>query len=256
MTAAEQPSSRGSTSDTSCPAAWHLVLGRDGTVLAATGGAPVSWLGRRLEECHEAPSEARDAARRLVDAAPGAASPAAADVPLDSIPAVLHLTLVEALPLRRTRTNLRELLDSALSVMREQASALDVGLTVAVDPAVPPAVQIDAAKISWVITHLVGNALRFVRAGSGLMPGGLIAVRVACDEAAREVAIEVEDNGSGIPADRLPVLFDGEPGRPHAGLGLLMVRDVVAAHGGRIGVSSETEAFGSGTTVRVTLPAW
>jgi signal transduction histidine kinase len=35
-----------------------------------------------------------------------------------------------------------------------------------------------------------------------------------------------------------------------------MVRDIAAAHGGRVDVQSETAAFASGTTVRVTLPVW
>jgi signal transduction histidine kinase len=69
------------------------------------------------------------------------------------------------------------------------------------------------------------------------------------------VAIEVDDNGMGIPADALPKIFDPffttkEVGRG-TGLGLTIAYKIVAQHGGRIDVRSTP---GVGTTVTVTLP--
>jgi signal transduction histidine kinase len=217
-------------------AEWRLVLSRDGTVLAASDGAPHVWVARRLADCADAPAEAK--------------------VAVGSVETTVYLTVVDALPLRRVPTDLRTLLESALSVVRRQASELDVRLNLAVREGVPSAIPIDADWIAWASTVLVGNALRYVRPGSGLMAPGLIDVCVAYDAATEEVSIEVRDNGPGIPPDRLSSLFEGEPGRPRLGLGLVMVRDVVVGHGGRIEVRSETVPFAGGTTVRLTLPVW
>ena len=49
-------------------------------------------------------------------------------------------------------------------------------------------------------------------------------------------------------------LFSVGPDQPRAGLGLSMIREVAAAHGGRVDVHSETNAFRRGTTIRLTLP--
>jgi signal transduction histidine kinase len=86
------------------------------------------------------------------------------------------------------------------------------------------------------------------------MPGGSIAVRVTYNSAVPEVTIEVQDDGSGIPVDKLRFLFSVGPDQPRVGLGLSMVREIVAAHAGHIEVQSETEEHRRGTTIRLTLP--
>ena len=183
-------------------------------------------------------------------------SPVVASVSLQSIPHVAHLTVIDALPLRRHPTDLRALLRSTLVALQRQAKASDVTLNVTVDDRVPAAVPLDAQKIAWAIAALVGNALRYVRHGSQMMPGGSIAVRVACDPSASEVTIEVQDDGAGIPAEKLPLLFSVGTDQPRLGLGLSMIREVVLAHAGHIEVQSNTDAFRQGTTVRLTLPVW
>jgi two-component system OmpR family sensor kinase len=144
--------------------------------------------------------------------------------------------MTNAIPLRRVQTDLRALLVGALEVMREQANESEVALEVVVAPDVPRA-HVDPEKIAWAVTTLVGNAMRFVRKGTRHMPGGSIAVRV---ERSDGIAISVEDDGPGIPTDKLPWLFERAPGTIHAaGLALMMVRDVVIAHGGSVDVASE-----------------
>ena len=69
--------------------------------------------------------------------------------------------------------------------------------------------------------------------------------------------IIVADTGGGIPADRLPLIFDrfttGDDVRQRGtGLGLPLVRAVARAHGGNVTVSSE---FGQGSAFELTLPA-
>jgi signal transduction histidine kinase len=133
--------------------------------------------------------------------------------------------------------------------MERQAKASDVTLRVEVDERVPRFVSVDAAKIAWVATALVGNALRYVRRGSRTIPGGSIDMRVTYRSGDPEVTIEIQDDGPGMPAGK------GESGQqPRLGFGLSMVRDVVVAHGGSMEIHSKGNAFNSGTTIRITLP--
>jgi signal transduction histidine kinase len=70
------------------------------------------------------------------------------------------------------------------------------------------------------------------------------------------VSIEVRDDGPGIPVDTVARLFkhDGLNVRG-AGLALLLIRDVMAAHGGSVEVRSSIAPVGHGTTIRLTFPA-
>lgn len=162
---------------------------------------------------------------------------------------------IDAIPLRRASTDVRELLRSSLDILRDQALACDITLRLQVADNVPATISIDRLKIAWAITALAGSAVRYVRHGSRTMPGGTIAVNAAFDPVTHEITVEVQDDGPGIAADRLPTLFDGAGGAHGAALGLMMVRDVVTAHGGRFEVASDTSRVSHGTTVRLTLPA-
>ena len=66
--------------------------------------------------------------------------------------------------------------------------------------------------------------------------------------------IEVADDGTGIPADKLASLLAPKAGQPPAGLGLLLVREIVTAHSGHLDIQSEAATLPRGTTVRMTLP--
>jgi signal transduction histidine kinase len=162
--------------------------------------------------------------------------------------------VVGAVPLRREPTDLRARLRSNLEVLQRQAEAADITLNVVFDDRVPALVSIDVEKVTWAITALVGNALRYVRHGSRIRPGGSISVGATYDPAAAAVTFQVQDDGPGIPRDKLPFLFSGGPGRSRAGLALLLIRDVVEAHAGKVDVQSDTDTFRHGTTIRLTLP--
>ena len=148
--------------------AWHLVLSRDGTVMAATDGACTSWVGTRLDDLGDAPEELKEAGRALLDNAYHSLS-MATQISVKSVDHPVHLTVVDALPLRRGPTDLRTLLKSTLEVLQRQAKAFDVTLKIVVDQAVPANVALDAEKIAWATTALVGNALRYVHHGSMMM---------------------------------------------------------------------------------------
>ncbi len=86
-------------------------------------------------------------------------------------------------------------------------------------------------------------------------------IRLSHDAAAGSVDLMVRDTGSGIPADKLPRIFDrfyttklgpDASGKGGTGLGLAFCRDVIEAHQGRIRVES---SVGKGTAFILKLPA-
>jgi two-component system phosphate regulon sensor histidine kinase PhoR len=236
---------------------WHLILGRDGTVIGATDGAPESWIGARIDESTDAPEELKEAGRTLLRTPHHAAAAVATTVPLKSGARVVHLTVIDAIPIRRGPSDRRSLLRSTLEVLRRQARSTDINLQVTGDANVPPIVWIDAGKVAWATTMLVGNSLRYVHPGSMIIPTGLITVHVmynASTPSGAQLVIEVADDGTGIPADKLASLLAPTAGHPPTGLGLLLVRDIVTAHSGDLDIQSDAASFQRGTTVRMTLP--
>jgi signal transduction histidine kinase len=125
------------------------------------------------------------------------------------------------------------------------------GLRFEVDcPPLPEPVQVDRDMWERIVLNLLSNALKFTFSGS---------IRVAQRLDGRDVLLEVSDTGIGIPDAELPRLFErfhriaGTEARTHegSGIGLALVRDTVALHGGKVAVASRT---GEGTTFTVTLP--
>jgi len=109
----------------------------------------------------------------------------------------------------------------------------------------------DALKLEQVFVNLIGNAIKFSTAGEE------VTVSVAVDGG--EVRTSVTDHGGGIPPEVMETLFEpfvkgraGTDGEPSTGLGLYICSRIVAAHGGRIEVDSQT---GRGTTFTVVLAA-
>lgn len=113
-----------------------------------------------------------------------------------------------------------------------------------------PIIEIDCTRIRQVILNLLNNACRFAEAG---------VIELAAQWTEQEVVISVRDTGPGIPADKLPHLFDefyqANPSltrtRGGAGLGLAISKRFVEAHGGRIWAESEE---GVGTCLSFSLP--
>jgi signal transduction histidine kinase len=236
------------------PAERIVVLNADGTVLGVDG-APADWTGTRLEERTDVPDDVRRAVANARSQFSSGATPLSVTEANAQTAQSLRVVVLSALPVRRVATDLRALLESTINVMQQQARGMDVTLTLDVAPDVPRLCQLDTEKIAWTITTLVGNALRFVRRGTRLMPGGAIRVQARFDPATSQLILEVQDDGSGIPKDKAAQLLQKGPGQIHAaGLALSLIQDVVAAHGGDVHIESSTEVGRSGTTVRLTLP--
>src|SRR5262249_13249762 len=130
----------------------------------------------------------------------------------------------------------------------------DVSLTVSVAEDVPRTVRLDPTKIGWAVVNLVGNALRYVRHGGRHTRGGVIGVTVTYEPAGAALVIEVRDDGPGIPPATASRLFDHDDPQGPSGLGLLLVHDIVMAHGGSVDVRSSRDFGEQGTAIRLTVP--
>jgi signal transduction histidine kinase len=234
---------------------WLVVLGPSGEVLGTAGGAPEGWVGAALEACKGAPAAVQAAAREVVAEVRGGAAVVRRLVEVPELGVTVEVVAVAAVGLHRADTDVRALVRYAVAALERQARALDVGLTVTVDPGVPASVAVDPEKIAWAISALAGNSMRYVRRGTRHMPGGSIAVTVGRDAEREHLLLVVEDDGPGIPAPVLEQLFLRRPGAPFVtGLALKVVRDVVEAHGGSMELCSATDEDEHGTTVTVRIP--
>ncbi len=112
-------------------------------------------------------------------------------------------------------------------------------------------VRWDEDKVEQVLTNLTDNAIRHTPAG------GRIILRAL--PTAKGVQLIVEDNGSGIPEEDLPFVFERfykadkarTRGQGGTGLGLAIVKNIVEAHAGSVSVKSKE---GEGTRFTVLLP--
>jgi PAS domain S-box-containing protein len=145
---------------------------------------------------------------------------------------------------------LRDVLNSAIeatrSLMEERRHNLQLVL-----PSDPIALQGDADRLYQVFVNLITNAVKFTP------DEGRIWVKATTE--GDEAVVRVEDTGVGIPHEMLPRIFDlfTQVDTPisHGGLGigLALVKDLVAMHGGSVQVRSEGMGKGSEFTVRLPL---
>ncbi len=155
---------------------------------------------------------------------------------------------VESIPIHRDDVNVGVLLEVTTEVLERQARAQGVRLLIHIDERVPTTVRVDRNKIAWAIASLVGAALRHVQG-----PGALVLVEVTRDAHA-QLVISVRDNGAGMPPEQLKKLLRRDGWHPGSALALLLVEDIVAAHGGRLEVESRADALDHFTNVRMTIP--
>jgi len=114
---------------------------------------------------------------------------------------------------------------------------------------VPP-VRADRQQLQQLFLNL------FINAKDAMPQGGRLTVRVETSLALKQIIIEVADTGVGIPHEILPRVlepfFTTKPEGKGAGLGLAICRRIVQEHHGTLNITSEV---GTGTTVRIMLPA-
>ncbi|MDB6109495.1 MAG: hypothetical protein JWR69_1245, partial [Pedosphaera sp.] len=140
--------------------------------------------------------------------------------------------------LRREETTPTELVQSVADMMREAMKAKDLKLNCEIEPDLPT-VLVDRQRIYHVFTNLMHNAIKYS------LPGGEIALQARQSED-HGVQFSVLDRGPGIPGDYQDLIFDRFFRVPNqtktgAGLGLSIAREIVLAHGGRIGAKNRPE---------------
>ena len=140
------------------------------------------------------------------------------------------------------------LVRDALAPNRPRIEAHGIDLHTEIDDSLP-SVMADPSQIQRVLANLISNAV------NATPPGGRIVV--AARGTGDRVRVSVSDTGRGIPREYLPRLFEKfvqVPGSAtgSAGLGLVISRRIIQAHGGEISAESEP---GRGATFTFTLPS-
>lgn len=146
----------------------------------------------------------------------------------------------------------REILEYAVKPFRIQAEEKNVKIEVAPEGDLPK-VKADFNKISWVMTNLISNALRY-------SPGdGSGRVSVNAGRSGNKVVFTVSDNGRGIPEEFRARIFEkfvrvegSAESTGGTGLGLAISKEMIKAHGGEIWLESRQ---GSGSTFCFSLNA-
>jgi signal transduction histidine kinase len=166
---------------------------------------------------------------------------------------LLDLARLEAgtADLKMTNFDVKELLQNMIVKFTPQAEKANVTLQLNITTDLPPLVG-DGDRLAQVFINLIDNALKFTPANGE--------VTLSARKVGAEMEISVADTGLGVPNGALPYLFDrfyqADPsragGEKHgAGLGLAIAKEIVEAHGGKIGVRSQV---GHGTTFLIHMP--
>jgi two-component system nitrogen regulation sensor histidine kinase NtrY len=145
---------------------------------------------------------------------------------------------------RMERTDVTALVDDVLGLYRGLLTAVEVRCRV--DPGLPP-LSADREQLRRVLINLIDNAVE------AMGRQGAIDIEAAHDPAARVLRLVVADDGPGIPPeerDKLFLPYDSTK-RRGSGVGLAIVRRIVAEHGGAIDV---TDNRPRGTWFTIELP--
>ena len=158
------------------------------------------------------------------------------------------LTFSHTSPMNVQTTDLNTVVDRSVRLVAHQLELNGVELHLDL-PSNLPAIQCDPGQIEQVLLALIMNAI------DAMPRGGNLWVSTRMGDESDELAIEVRDDGSGIPPEILPNIFEPflttkETGKS-VGLGLAVSQNIIEGHRGRVDVHSEV---GKGTTLTVTLP--
>ena len=165
---------------------------------------------------------------------------------------LLQLSKLESgkFEIRKDLIDLSKIIESSIQPLQLPFKEKDVILKFM--PEDQPSLLIgDEQQLSWVISNLVNNALRYTN------PGGKVDIKIQCDGG--YIILKVSDTGRGIPPEYIDKIFDkfvqvkqtldATPGS--VGLGLAIVKEIVEMYGGKIRVESEVN---KGSTFFIYLP--
>lgn len=173
---------------------------------------------------------------------------------LDLINDILDLAKIEAgyMDLNINIIQVETLCNTSIRMIKELAQKKSLNISYERDEAAAT-VSGDERKLKQTLVNLLGNAVKFTPAG------GSIGLKVAANAQAGTISFTVWDNGIGIAAEQIPLLFkpfvqlDGGLAREYAGtgLGLALVDKMINLHGGTVSVESEKD---KGSRFTITLP--
>jgi len=152
-----------------------------------------------------------------------------------------------AVRLQRRPVRLQPLIEDLLAPFLVAAEEKGIRLHADVPGHLPP-VPVDPNRFEQVLCNLLENAIKFVE------PGDTVSLRARLDAEGKGIVIEVADDGPGIAPEELPHIWErfykGDKSRAQhensgAGLGLVIVKDVVEAHGGRVWARSDGDGRGA-----------
>jgi signal transduction histidine kinase len=152
--------------------------------------------------------------------------------------------------LKKERLDLVEVIKSVLETARGFILAKQQHLDVCL-PEQPILLEGDSVRLSQVLLNLLDNAGKYSPEGSQ--------IKIDVQRLGAEVEIQVRDNGTGIPAELLPTIFDLfqqgtrtlDRSQGGLGIGLTLVKRLVELHGGRITASSPGAGLGSTFSIRL-----
>ncbi|MBI2988316.1 MAG: HAMP domain-containing histidine kinase, partial [Deltaproteobacteria bacterium] len=146
---------------------------------------------------------------------------------------------------------LKQLIDDSIGSYLPLAKDRQISVTSHVEPTLAR-IQVDPRRLGQVFGNLISNAIKFSRRGGEIEVG-------ASQRNGKEITAWVKDNGVGVSSEEISDLFEKyrqttsgkKSGDKGTGLGLVICKMIVEAHGGKIWVESEE---GKGTTFSFTLP--
>jgi signal transduction histidine kinase len=157
------------------------------------------------------------------------------------------LTFARNLEASIERIKLEEVVREVLSFVEKEARLREINLEVDVAPGVTQ-IESDRGKLQQIFLNIINNAL------AAVTDGGHLKVRIE-PAPGGGVMLRFSDDGSGIPAEDLPRIFEPffstKTGQGGTGLGLSITYNLVREIGGEIAVSSEV---GHGTCFTIRLP--
>ncbi|HPG42115.1 MAG TPA: ATP-binding protein [bacterium] len=163
---------------------------------------------------------------------------------------LLDLSKIESgkLEINFEKVNIQNLVERAIALLKTQALESGVKLETQIAPELP-LVFADANKITWVLTNLIANALRYTDIEGHIL--------VQAGQIGSLLHVSVIDDGIGIPYELQSKIFDkfvqvkGTREAGGSGLGLSISREIIRAHSGTIWVESTP---GEGSVFTFTLP--
>jgi two-component system, sporulation sensor kinase E len=154
------------------------------------------------------------------------------------------LRAIRPQPLTTRMENVNSVLEESVAFLDGELKDRDILVEFELDRSLPP-LEIDRDQIKQAFYNIIGNALQAMKSG------GILRLRSGADETHQFVSFS--DTGGGIPPENISRVFE-----PYfttksggSGLGLLIVRRIVRAHGGEIFLESEQNR---GLTLTIRLP--